>query len=80
LIASGMQVMAVTFGAMIEAGFLRGGGMGSPGLDEVRWHKPVYADDEIRMQATVLESRASGTRPAATSRWASKCSISARNA
>ena len=62
LIASGLQVMAVSFASMIEAGFLRGGGMGSPGLDEVRWHKPMRPNDEIVMQARVIEIKASTTR------------------
>jgi acyl dehydratase len=63
LIASGMQVLALTFRALIDAGFVRGGGMGSPGLDEVRWIKPVRPGDRIVMQVTVLEARASETRP-----------------
>lgn len=62
LIASGMQVMAVSFATMIEAGFLRGGGMGSPGLDEVRWWHPTRPGDTIVMQARVLETKASTTR------------------
>ncbi len=62
LIASGIQVMAVSFASMIEAGFLKGGGMGSPGLDEVRWHKPTRPGDTIVMQARVTEIRDSGTR------------------
>ena len=62
LIASGMQVMAVSFASMIEAGFLRGGGMGSPGLDEVRWHKPTRPGDTIVMQARVIEIKPSATR------------------
>lgn len=62
LIASGIQVMAVSFASMIEAGFLRGGGMGSPGLDEVRWHKPTRPGDSIVMQARVTEIRNSETR------------------
>ena len=62
LIASGLQVMAVTFATMIEAGFLKGGGMGSPGLDEVRWHAPVRPGDAIVMQARVTEIKTSTTR------------------
>ncbi len=62
LIASGLQVMAATFASMIEAGFLRGGGMGSPGLDEVRWHKPTRPGDVIVMQARVTEIKSSASR------------------
>jgi acyl dehydratase len=63
LIASGIQVLAVSFASMIEAGFLKGGGMGSPGIDEVRWHKPVRPGDTIAMQARVTGIKPSTTRP-----------------
>ena len=62
VIASGLQVMAITFGSMVEAGFLKGGGMGSPGLDEVRWHKPTRPGDTLVMQGRVTEIRNSETR------------------
>lgn len=62
LIASGLQVLAVSFASMIESGFLKGGGMGSPGLDEVRWHKPTRPGDTIVMQARVTGIKASSTR------------------
>lgn len=62
LIASGLQVMAVSFASLIEAGFVRGGGMGSPGLDEVRWHRPMRPGDTIVMQARVIEIKPSTTR------------------
>ena len=62
IIASGWQVAALTFRTLIDAGFLRGGGMGSPGLDEMRWHKPVRPGDQVHLELTVTESRTSNTR------------------
>jgi acyl dehydratase len=62
IIASGWQVAALTFRKLIDAGFLRGGGMGSPGLDEVRWYKPVRPGDDIRLELTVTSTRLSNTR------------------
>lgn len=62
VIASGIQVMAVSFASMVESGFLKGGGMGSPGLDAVRWHKPTRPGDTLVMQARVTEIRDSETR------------------
>ena len=62
LIASGMQVMAECFAALINDGFLKGTGMGSPGLDEVRWQRPVRPGDSLRMRCSVLENRPSSTR------------------
>ena len=37
--------------------------MGAPGVDEVRWLKPVRPGDELSLRATVLETRASKSRP-----------------
>lgn len=62
LIASGWHVLAKTFRALIDAGFLRGGGMGSPGIDEVRWKRPVRPGDELRVILRVTGIRPSTTR------------------
>lgn len=62
LIASGWQVCSATFGALIEAGFLRGGGMGSPGIDELRWQRPVRPGDALDVVVRVLGSRPSRSR------------------
>mgnify|MGYP006295756275 FL=1 len=37
--------------------------MGSPGLENIRWLKPVFPGDTLRLQTTVLETRPMGTRP-----------------
>jgi acyl dehydratase len=37
--------------------------MGSPGIEELRWHKPLRPGTQIRVRSTVLESRASKSRP-----------------
>ena len=36
--------------------------LGSPGIDNVRWLKPVRAGDTLSYRRIVLESRASTTR------------------
>ena len=38
-------------------------GLGSPGVDELRWLKPVYPGDTLRCETQVLEKRRSGKRP-----------------
>ena len=38
-------------------------GLGSPGLDELRWLKPVYPGDTLRCESEILEKRASKSRP-----------------
>lgn len=36
--------------------------MGSPGVENVRWLKPVYPGDTLQLQQTIVESRALRTR------------------
>ena len=37
--------------------------MGAPGVDEVRWLKPLRPGTQIRVRATVLDKRPSASRP-----------------
>ena len=39
--------------------------MGSPGVDEVKWLKPVRPGDRLTARAKVIEKHASRTRPEA---------------
>jgi acyl dehydratase len=38
-------------------------GLGSPGVDELRWLKPVYPGDTLHVRGTIVEKRASQRRP-----------------
>lgn len=38
-------------------------GLGSPGQDELRWHKPVYPGDVLRIESELLEKTRSRSRP-----------------
>lgn len=38
-------------------------GLGSPGVDELRWLKPVYPGDTLRCEAEVIDKRPSRSRP-----------------
>ena len=37
--------------------------LGSPGIDQIRWLKPVYPGDTLRVESEVIEVRASRSRP-----------------
>jgi len=37
--------------------------LGSPGVDEVRWRKPVRPGDTLSIRVTVLESKLSRSKP-----------------
>ena len=38
-------------------------GLGSPGIDTIRWLKPVYPDDDLTAEVEVLEVTPSRSRP-----------------
>ena len=63
IIASGLQTCAVGFALTLEAGVLNESSMGSPGMDRIRWLKPVRPGDEIGVIATVREVTPSTSRP-----------------
>lgn len=62
LIASGWQTCAIGMRLMVEAYINQTVSLGSPGIDDIRWLKPVRPGDTIAYSRTVLESRASATR------------------
>jgi acyl dehydratase len=63
LIASGFQTMALGFRMFIQLGTFRACGMGSPGLDELRWPRPVRPGDTIHSELEILETRPSKSKP-----------------
>lgn len=63
LSGSGWHTCAIMM-RMIYDGFLHeSSSLGAPGVDEVRWVRPVRPDDELTIRITVLEKRDSGSRP-----------------
>lgn len=56
LIAAGYQTAAVTFGLFARTGALSLSGMGSPGVDSLRWKRPVKAGDTLRVLANIVET------------------------
>jgi len=63
LIASGWQTAAVGMRLMCDSYLLETSCVGSPGLDELRWLKPVRPGDTLHMRSTVIESTPSGKQP-----------------
>src|SRR3712207_999786 len=64
LAASGWHTCAMTM-AMIVDNLKETGqrGLGSPGVDELRWLKPVFPGDTIRIESEVVEVTPSRSKP-----------------
>jgi len=72
LCASGWHTCALAMKLTVENFLHESSSMGSPGLESLRWLKPVYAGDTLRLQQTIVESRPLRTRPdtgLVRSRW-----------
>ena len=63
LIASGFQTLALGFRAFYDANVINACSMGSPGMDELRWLRPVRPGDTLRTEAQVTEKRPSDSKP-----------------
>jgi acyl dehydratase len=63
IIASGFHTLALTFRLFYQTGALVDGSIGSPGLDELRWLKPVRPGDTLHVVVKVLETRRSASKP-----------------
>ncbi|MEM7407637.1 MAG: MaoC family dehydratase [Pseudomonadota bacterium] len=63
LIASGWHTGSTLMGLVAEGLLNRTTSQGSPGLEELRWTKPVYPGDELSGRCTVEQTRASRSKP-----------------
>jgi acyl dehydratase len=63
LIASGWHTCSLNMRLIADGFLLDTAGMGAPGIEEVKWIKPVLPGNSLRTRTTVLESRESKSRP-----------------
>ena len=63
LVASGWNTAAVAMRLMVDHFIPPNAALGSPGVDAVRWVKPVYPGDTLRMRATVIAAKPSSSKP-----------------
>lgn len=63
LIASGWHTCALMMRLLYDGVIKRAASMGSPGIDNIRWLKPVRPGDTLRAQMTIMETRASASKP-----------------
>jgi acyl dehydratase len=64
LSASGWHTCAMVMAMLVEnLKSVKQAGLGSPGVDQLRWLKPVYPGDTLRVESTVIEKNRSRSRP-----------------
>ena len=63
LIASGWMTGAVTMRLICDHVLTNSSSIGSPGIDNLRWLKPVYVDDRLKATVTVIAARESKSKP-----------------
>jgi len=72
LIASGWHTCSLAMRLYTDAVLRRAASQGSPGVEKVRWLRPVRPGDRLRVRVEVVEARPSGSRPElglVRSRW-----------
>lgn len=63
LSASGWHSCSMTMRMMVDSWQEQPqAGLGSPGLDELRWLRPVYPGDVLRVESALIEKRRSASR------------------
>jgi len=63
LCASGWHTCALAMRMMCDEYLLESASLGSPGLDKLRWTKPVFPGDTLSVRLTVLDARAMASKP-----------------
>lgn len=63
LSASGWHTCCLMMRMIADGFILNSSSMGANAVDDVRWHAPVRPGDALTVRATVLDTRASRSRP-----------------
>jgi acyl dehydratase len=63
LIASGWQVALLGFRLIVQAGLVGSASLGSPGIERLRWLKPVRPGDTLYPGAKIVAARLSNSKP-----------------
>ncbi len=62
-IASGWHTCAISMRLMSDSYISKSHGLGSPGMDSLKWYKPVCPGDILRLRRTCKAARVSKSRP-----------------
>lgn len=62
--ASGWHTCAMTMAVLARYSVEQGhAALGSPGIDELRWRRPVYPGDTLHVRGTIIDKTPSRSRP-----------------
>ncbi len=63
LIASGWQTVCIYTRLFVDGFLGQAAAMGSPGIDELRWLRPVRPNDRLKASLEIMETRPSRSKP-----------------
>lgn len=63
VIASGWHTASLMMRLIVDHYLSQVASLGSPGIDELRWLKPVRPGDELSVRVTILETKRSRSKP-----------------
>jgi len=63
LIASGWHTATIMMRLLVDRFLPKAASLGSPGIDELRWIRPVRPGDVLRLRVSILEARRSRSKP-----------------
>jgi acyl dehydratase len=76
IIASGWHIAAISHRLLVDCLLKDAAGLGSPGVDELRWIRPVRPDDTLSLRVEVVELIPSRSK---RDRGAIRCRLGLRN-
>lgn len=63
IIASGWHTCSMMMKMMCDEYIVRSSSIGSPGLENITWHKPVRPGDTLRVKSKILDKRTMDSKP-----------------
>ncbi len=63
LCASGWHTCSMAMRLMVDNFLVDSSSLGSPGLENIQWHKPVFPGDTLRLQVRITDTRPMRSRP-----------------
>lgn len=63
LCASGWHTCALAMRLMVTQFLQKSASLGSPGLENIQWKTPVFPNDTLHLQHTILETRPMRSKP-----------------